>query len=83
MIKKDSIEDQILRILQDRYPITLEEIKREVRVKPERIDRAVRALLDMDYIELDILPDKTFVRLKVVFGSIKFDDKPDRSSMYG
>jgi predicted ArsR family transcriptional regulator len=83
MIKKDSIEDQILRILRERYPVTLEEIKKELKLQPERIDRAMRALLDMDYIELDILPDKTFVRLKAVFGSVKFDDKPDRSSMYG
>ena len=83
MIKKDSIEDQILRILRERYPVTIEEIKHEIRVQPERIDRAMRALLDMGYVELDVLPDKTFVRLKVLFGSVKFDERPDRSGMYG
>jgi predicted ArsR family transcriptional regulator len=83
MIKKDSVEDQILRILRERYPVTVEEIKQELKARPEGIDRALRALAEIDYIELEPMPDKTFVRLKVVFGSIKFDGKPDRSSMYG
>jgi DNA-binding MarR family transcriptional regulator len=82
MIKKDSIEEQILRILRTRYPVTVEEIKRELKLHPERIDRALRTLIDSGYIELDILPDKTFVRLRVVFGPLKFNDKPDRSGMY-
>jgi DNA-binding MarR family transcriptional regulator len=72
-VKSGSAEHQVLLKLQERYPITLEELRRELKLRDADLDLAIRNLLSMDAIELDPLPDKTFVRLKVVMGSVKFE----------
>lgn len=83
MIKRHSLEERIIKILQGRYPITVEDIERELRVHGSRVERALRTLESGGYIELERLPDKVFVRLRVVFGPLRFDENPDHSPMYG
>jgi DNA-binding MarR family transcriptional regulator len=72
-VKKDSAEHQVLLKLQERYPITLEELRRELRMRAADLDLAIRNLLSMDAIELEPMPDKTFVRLKVMMGPARFE----------
>ena len=73
-IKKDSAEHNIVKVLQSRYPVTLEEVRRELKMRDADFDAAIRSLLSMDVIELEPLPDKTFVRLKVLFETPRFEN---------
>lgn len=66
MISKDSLERRILDILKIRYPITIDELKKELRVNPRIADRSLKKLAVMGYIEFDVLPDKTYIRLLVL-----------------
>jgi len=72
-VKQGSAEHQVLMKLQERYPITLEEIRRELKMRDADLDLAIRNLLSMDAIELESLPDKTFVRLKVLMSPPRFE----------
>ena len=63
---KDSVEARILEILRKKYPITMDEVRKELRLNPRIVARSVRKLVGMGYVELDILPDKTYIRLLVI-----------------
>ncbi len=56
-------EEQILRILQKKYPITIEELKESLHLSRKTIDRTLYKLQTMGVIQLDPLPDKTYIRL--------------------
>lgn len=59
----DSLEAKIVRFLQEIYPVTLKDIRREFRQPDGRIDLALRRLEKSGIIEIEKLPDKTYVRL--------------------
>ncbi len=62
-IKTDSLEERILRILLQKYPVTINEIQEEIGVNEEKLKRILKALQTRGVIMLDVLPDETFVRL--------------------
>ena len=64
-ISKDSIERRIINVLKNKYPITVEEVKKELHLNPKIIDRALKKLTILGWIELEPLPDKTFIRMLV------------------
>ncbi len=62
-IKKNSLEERILRILMDRYPVRASELRKELKVKDSIIKNSLNKLCSKGIIELEILPDETFIQL--------------------
>ena len=56
-------EEQIIRILQDRYPVTVEDIKESLHISRKTIDITLHKLQIIGIIQLEPLPDKTYIRL--------------------
>lgn len=66
-IKVGTMEERIIKILQEKYPITIKEIAEKIGVAKEKIKVEIIKLQKKGIADIDILPDKTFVRL------IRFD----------
>ena len=64
--KGDSLELRILELVRDYYPITKDELKRRLGVSDAKLDLALRRMAQQGHIEYDILPDKVYIRLKVI-----------------
>jgi DNA-binding MarR family transcriptional regulator len=64
--KSGSIELRILDLVRDNYPITKDELRKELKVSRGKLDLALKRLEKMGYVEYDVLPDKVFIRLKVI-----------------
>jgi predicted ArsR family transcriptional regulator len=62
-IKKGSMEERILKILMDRYPVKFSELRNELGVKESIIRDSLNKLCQKKIIELEILPGETFIRL--------------------
>ena len=62
-IESDSLEARLLRILLKTYPITVSDLKWDLKVSGGILDRTLKALQSRGIIELEVLPDKTYVRL--------------------
>lgn len=58
-----SLEERILRFLLEVYPVTVEDLEKEVKIKRERLDRILKSFVQRGIVELEPLPDKTFIRL--------------------
>ncbi len=58
-----SLEERILMYLLEVYPVTVEDLERELKVKRERLDRTLKSFIQRGIVELEPLPDKTFIRL--------------------
>jgi len=56
-------EERIIKLLQKTYPITILDIKKELNLSELNIKRILDKFLKKDIVQLDVLPDKTFVRL--------------------
>lgn len=62
-IKSGTLEEGIIKLLQKTYPITVEDIKKKLNVAKPIIYRTLKKLQMKGIVELEPLPDKTFVRL--------------------
>ena len=62
-IKKNSLEERILKILMNRYPVKLSELRTELGIKESIIKESLNKLCRKKIIELESLPDETFIRL--------------------
>ena len=62
-IKSGTLEEQIIKILQKTYPVTVKEVKNKLNVSNVIILRALNKMQIKGILVLDILPDKTFIRL--------------------
>jgi DNA-binding transcriptional ArsR family regulator len=62
-ITQGSLEEKIIRRLLEVYPITLDELRFDIKVSEEIMMRGIKALVIRGIIELEQLPDKTFIRL--------------------
>ena len=72
-IKCDSLEELILRELLARYPITLSELRTELGISKSILERRIKSLQKRGILALDILPDKTFIRLlRTDFSFVRF-----------
>ncbi len=58
-----SIDAQIIKILQKKYPVTLEEIEHQLNLSHGRILRVLNQLHVKGIVRLEPLPDKVYVRL--------------------
>ena len=62
-IKKDTLEERILKILMSRYPVRFSELRTELGIKESIINESLNKLCTKKIIELEILPGETFIRL--------------------
>ena len=63
-IKSGSEEEQIIKILQKSYPITVSDIEEKLHISRDKILRTLQKLQVKGIIQLEPLPNKIFVRLK-------------------
>ena len=63
-IKKGSLEERVLRILLDKYPITVSDLRKQLGISKSSVDRVIKAFVTRGIITLDVLPDSTFIRLQ-------------------
>jgi len=62
-ITSGTLEEQIIKLLQKTYPITVEDIKKELNISKAVILRTLNKLKMKGIVKLEPLPDKTYVRL--------------------
>ncbi|RLF75112.1 MAG: transcriptional regulator [Thermoplasmata archaeon] len=60
----DSDEGRLLSVLLKKYPVTVEELKRLLRMPEGRLERVLKGLVLKGVVVLEPLPGKTYVRLK-------------------
>ncbi len=63
-ITTGSIEEKIIRAVQERYPITLEELCRELHLSKDKMRFELRRLQSRGIVSLEPLPDATYIRLE-------------------
>ncbi len=61
-IKQGSIEEKILKAIKDRYPITVKEVQKELGLQEKKVEMGLRSLQKKGIIQLEPLPDKTYIR---------------------
>jgi len=62
-ITRGSLEEQIIKLLQKKYPITTFELASKLRVSQKRIEWILQKLQIKGITKLEPLPDKVYVRL--------------------
>jgi hypothetical protein len=62
-IERGTLEARIIEVLLEVYPITKEELKKELSLSDAMLKRGLKSLLSRGFISLDVLPDKTYIRL--------------------
>ncbi|UCF50703.1 MAG: HTH domain-containing protein [Thermoplasmatales archaeon] len=62
-ITTGTLEEQIIKILQKTYPITIKEIKNKLNVSRDMVIRSLKKFQMKGIVRLEPLPDKTYVRL--------------------
>lgn len=63
IVKLNPVEMKILKILQDWYPVTVEELRDELRMRQDTLERALKSMVVKGVVALEPLSDKTYVRL--------------------
>lgn len=64
-IQLSQLEARIVRILVDWYPITVEELRDELGLRKDVLDRTLKSLVLKGVVQLEPLPDKVYVRLLI------------------
>lgn len=76
IVKLNPMEMRIYKILQDWYPITVEELKDELRMREDTLLRALKSMALKGVVALEPLSDKTYVRL--LMSDVKIASKGKR-----
>ncbi len=63
-LDSDSLEAKIVKILMEGKPVTISDVADELKVSERRLKRAIKGLASRGIIQLDELPDKTYLRLQ-------------------
>jgi DNA-binding transcriptional ArsR family regulator len=77
-IRMDPLEIRVVRLLKEWYPITVEELRDELSVRPDTLARALKSLAVKGVIVLEPLTDKTYIRLLIPDIDIGGQKPPDR-----
>ena len=56
-------EEQIIKLLQKIYPITIDDIERQLQLSRKQIERTLQKLASHFIIQYEPLPNKTYIRL--------------------
>ena len=62
-ITTGTLEERIIKLLKKIYPITIDDIRKELNVSKDMVVRSLKKFQMKGIIRLEPLPDKTFVRL--------------------
>ncbi|MGB2581607.1 MAG: hypothetical protein WBD03_03940 [Thermoplasmata archaeon] len=62
-IKMNPLEIRVVRLLKERYPITIDELRDELVVRPDTLMRALKSLVVKQVVALEPLTDMTYIRL--------------------
>ena len=62
-ITRGTTDEQIIKILQKTYPITVEQLKKELNLSKQQLLRVLNKLQVKGIIQLEPLPDAIFIRL--------------------
>jgi len=62
-ITRGTLEEQIIKLLQKTYPITVNDVRQGLHLSKNQILRVLQKLQVKGIVQLDILPDKTYIRL--------------------
>jgi DNA-binding transcriptional regulator GbsR (MarR family) len=62
-ITTGTLEERIIKLLQKIYPITIKDIKNKLNLSEEVITRILKKLQLKEIVQLDLLPDTTYIRL--------------------
>ena len=62
-VLEGTLESRIIHLLLEMYPASTRDLERELKVKPALLDRALKAMASRGLVELEPLPDLTYVRL--------------------
>ena len=62
-IIRGTLDEQIIKILQKTYPITIDKLKIKLHLSKQQIIRILNKLSIKGIIQLEPLPDKTYIRL--------------------
>lgn len=62
-IQVSALEARIIGILKDWYPITVEELRDELSLRRDVLERALKAMVLKGIVILEPLEDKTYIRL--------------------
>ena len=60
-----ALEMRVVRFLGENYPVTTDDLRKGLSVRPDSLSRALKSLAAKGIIELEPLPDKTYVRLLI------------------
>jgi predicted ArsR family transcriptional regulator len=63
-IDAGSKEAKIIRVLLERYPVDTAEVAREAGIPEPEVKRVLHGMADRGWVQLEILPDRTFIRLR-------------------
>lgn len=63
IVKLNPVEMKILKILRDWYPVTVEELREELRMREDTLERSLKSMVVKGVVALEPLSDKTYVRL--------------------
>jgi DNA-binding MarR family transcriptional regulator len=66
LLERHSLERRVIDYLQDHYPVTARQLAAALGVPEKRIIMVLRRMESRGMVELDILPDATFIRCPVV-----------------
>jgi len=69
-IVNGSLEEQIIKLLQKFYPITIADLEKHLHISRINIIRTLQKLQLKEIVQLESLPDKTYIRL--IRGDFKF-----------
>jgi len=62
-IIRGTLDEQLIKILQKTYPMTVEELKKKLHLSKQQVIRVLNKLQVKGIVRLEPLPDKTYVRL--------------------
>ena len=62
-IERGSLEARILEVLLEIYPITTEELRKELALSEKSLERGLKRLQTRGIIILEVLPGKAYIRL--------------------
>jgi len=62
-ITRGTLDEQIIKLLQKTYPITVEEISKKLHLSKTQVIRVLQKMQIKKIVQLEPLPRKTFVRL--------------------
>lgn len=58
-----TLESRVVHLLIEMYPVTVNDLARELKVRPALLDRTLKGLVSRGIVELEPLPGRTYVRL--------------------